>query len=116
MNKFESNLVLSDGSIKKNRARIIGSQAKSAQEKLIAALKDRKDNLDLELDNLQDLSPNSTTSLVVADGKNFDPNRWVAEVQRVKIQLITTKVELDTAQATYKEWFVDEKPVSDDNA
>lgn|SRR5574343_1051605 len=105
MNKFEQNLVKSDASIKQTRARIIASQAKSAQEKIIQGLKDKKDNLELELENLQDLSPTSTTSLVLAGGKDFDSTKWAQKLQEIKLALITNKVELDAAQATYDEWF-----------
>lgn len=105
MNKFVQNLTKNETGIKEARAKIVGEQAENAQSELINTLKREKNGLNLKLDQLQDLAPNDTTSLVVAGGKTFDPQRWVRDIQDAKVELATKEIELDIAQKTYDEWF-----------
>ena len=37
--------------------------------------------------------------------KDFDAKQWVADTQRLKVEIIVKKVELDSAKETMAEWF-----------
>lgn len=43
-----------------------------------------------------DLTPNS---------ENWDPNKWVSEVQNIKQELYQLKIQLELAEGTFKEFF-----------
>lgn len=104
MNKFIKNLTLSDSGIKEKRARILGEQAKTAQQDLVTRLTKEKNSLDLKLDSLQDLAPDQNTSLRPG-GENFNADTWVNQIQDTKIELLNKQIELKIATETFTEWF-----------
>jgi len=101
--KFVERLTASNESIKDNRARIIASSASTAQQAIIQKLIERKNKLELELENLYDLSPGTTVSLKFAE--NFDATKWAEAIQNAKIQLANLSIELKIANDTNEEWF-----------
>ena len=107
MNKFVKNLTLSDTGIKAKRAGILGAQAKTAHEKLTLALRGEKEELESKLTQLEDLAPDTTTSLKPG-GDNFDAGAWAEAMQDTKVALANKEVELKIAEATLEEWFVAE--------
>ena len=115
MNKFIQNLTANESGIKAKRANILANQAKTAQTDLINRLTREKDALDLRLDSLQDLAPDSTTSLKVG-GENFNPDQWVKDVQSIKVQITNKKVELLLAEETFNEWFASETEGANETA
>ena len=106
-NKFMKNLTSGETGIKEKRAGILSQQAENAQTELLTRLRGERSDLELKIDRLSDLAPDSTTSLKVG-GDNFDAKAWVLEIQTAKVELAAKDVELDIAQKTYDEWFVEE--------
>ena len=53
---------------------------------------------------LSDLAPNNKLDLTPSS-ENWDPNKWVTEVQNIKQQLYNLGIQLQLAQATYDEFF-----------
>jgi hypothetical protein len=104
MNKFVQNLTQSGDGIKQQRAELLGSQAKTAQSNLVNRLTNERDTLKLQLDSLQDLSPDTTISLKPG-GDNFNAGNWVNQIQNLKVQLLNKEIELKVANDTYTEWF-----------
>lgn len=106
-NKFVKSISASHKEIKGRRATLLGSRVKAAQTRLIADLETEKDEFELQLENLTDLAPGSTTSLKVGGGKDFNPEQWVIDVQSIKVNLLENKVKLEVAKSTQDEWFAD---------
>lgn len=105
-NKFIKSLTGSDSSIKEQRAILIGAQAENAQATLLINLRKEVSGLQLQIDKMSDLGPEATTDLRV--GKEFNADTWVRDLQNLKISLLNRQVELETAEATYDEWFAAE--------
>lgn len=112
--KFYRHVTASDKSIKGTRAKVVVRAAKTAQTNLVNKLEAEYDKLDLKLETLNDVFPNSTTSLKVAE--NFDADAWAKEMQDTKISLLNKEVELKTAKKTYADWFTEkEEPIDEQN-
>lgn len=104
MNKFVTGLVQDAQGIKKQRATALGKETADAQIDLIRVLEKRKRELENELMNLTDLSPENEFDLRPTS-KNFNAAKWVEELQEVKVSLLEVQIELNVALATQKEWF-----------
>lgn len=104
--KFFRHLTKNSKEVTETRAKVIVRQAKTAQEKLLNNLKTDKENLELKLEELNDVFPNSTMTLKVAEG--FNAERWVEDIQNTKIALLNNQVELKAAEETFNEWFVED--------
>ena len=89
------------------RARGIANTVKQEQEALIADSKRKAQGIINELTNLMDLSINSTTSLSPVS-KDFNPKRFVEEIQNKKSELRDTLVDWKIAIETHNEWFPEE--------
>lgn len=114
MSKFVKNLTQDADGVKAQRASIIASATKSKQESLVNKLKEQKLELDTKLLNLTDLSPDNSFSLKPG-GDNYDPERWVIEMQNTQIAILNKKIEIEVAERTLKEWF-GEEPQTESNA
>ena len=108
MNKFASNLARNNKAIKETRANRIASQAKMAQDALVMKLQKEKMELEAKLEDLEDLNPDTALSLNPIKGE-FDADKWVNEIQDVKVALLNKKVEVTAAENTLKEYFTDEE-------
>jgi len=84
--KFAKVLSRSGQSLLAARARGIANTVKQEQEALIADSKRKAQGIINELTNLMDLSINSTTSLSPVS-KDFNPKRFVEEIQNKKSEL-----------------------------
>lgn len=105
--KFAKVLSRSGQSLLAARARGIANTVKQEQEALIADSKRKAQGIINELTNLMDLSINSTTSLSPVS-KDFNPKRFVEEIQNKKSELRDTSVDWKIAIETHNEWFPDE--------
>ena len=104
-NLFTANLSKSNTEIKESRAKRIGQQAEMAQDTLVRSLKSEVLSIEAKLDDLEDLSPNTTMSLNPTKGE-FKAEMWVTSIQELSVDLAEKKFELDIAQKTYNKYFV----------
>lgn len=104
LNKFTQTISDNGDNILKRRAVNLATTAEIAQQTLINDLKNKKANLELQLANLTDLAPNNKLDLTPSS-ENWDPNKWVTEVQNIKQQLYNLGIQLQLSQATYDEFF-----------
>lgn len=104
LNKFTQTISDNGDSVLKRRAGNLATTAEIAQQTLINDLKNKKATLELQLANLTDLAPNNKLDLTPSS-ENWDPNKWVTEVQNIKQQLYNLGIQLQLAQATYDEFF-----------
>lgn len=110
-NKFIKGISANGNETLNNRAIIIGRQAKLAQEDLVRNLQTRKTDLELKVDKMTDLSPDSTVSTKPAGRAVDDPKGWVSELHEAKKQIKLLDIEIKIAEDTMKEWFSDEEEV-----
>ena len=103
-NKFTRLISDNGDNVLKRRAGNLATTAEIAQQTLINDLKNKKANLELQLANLTDLAPNNKLDLTPSS-ENWDPNKWVAEVQNIKQQLYNLGIQLQLDEATYDEFF-----------
>lgn len=109
-NHFTASLTRGNEAIRGDRARVACSAAERAQRKIIDGIKDKLDKLIIERENLSDLNPRNTTSLVFAGG-NFDGEVWAHRMNSIELDLVNLEVELQVAENTYDKWFAPiEKP------
>lgn len=104
LNKFTQTISDNGDNVLKRRAGNLATTAEIAQQTLINDLKNKKATLELQLANLTDLAPNNKLDLTPSS-ENWDPNKWVTEVQNIKQQLYNLGIQLQLAQATYDEFF-----------
>jgi hypothetical protein len=97
-------------SLKRNNDQIKSYRADSISSKTELAYKHKVENLDFLLDDLRrkqdemlDMSPDNTQSLVLA--KNFDEKVWVEEDNRLALEIHNTEVKLKLAKARFKTLF-----------
>lgn len=106
MNKFEKNLVRDSQGIKEQRARILGEESRIEHEEIVREINKRKRDLEVQLLNLVDLSPENTYSLRPG-GDKYNPKQWAREKQDIGVALLNIEVELKVANATTLEWFTE---------
>ena len=93
-------------SIKGSRAKLLGQSAKLEFERKLNSIKGEISNLELKKSTHTDLAPSTTIDL--AQNKNFNPVEWVNELLKIEEQLVELNVQLEIAQKSYNEWFADE--------
>lgn len=108
MSKFIKNLTLEAKGIKLQRAQIMAKEACEHQLDLIKNLEREKRQLESELLNLTDLSPENVYSLRPGS-KDYDSKQWVKRMQEIKIAQLELDIQLQVAQENYNEWFEDEE-------
>lgn len=103
MSKFIRTIAGSGDSIKLARATAVANSAEIAQKALVNSLEASLNRLEVQLGQLTDLAPESGDSL--RPGAGFEATRWVAAVQATNLEIRQAVIALDTAKATYAEWF-----------
>ncbi len=106
MNKFTELISNNGEGTLVKRASILAESAELAQNSLINKLKSTKAELELELDKLTDLAPETTDSLRPGS-KNWNPEQWVKRMQEINEDLYNLNIQIEIAQKTYKTYFTD---------
>lgn len=106
MNKFTELISNNGENTLVNRARILAESAELAQNRLINKLKATKAELELELDKLTDLAPETTDSLRPGS-KSWNPEQWVKRMQEINEDLYNLKIQIEIAENTYNEYFTE---------
>lgn len=106
MNKFTELISNNGEGTLMKRAKILAESAELAQNSLINKLKANKTELELELDKLTDLAPETTDSLRPGS-KNWNPEQWVKRVQEINEDLYNLNIQIEIAQKTYNEYFTE---------
>lgn len=109
MNKFVSIISSTRNEVLKRRASQIGTSAQIAQENLINKLKQDIINQELRVQSLIDMGPDTADSLRPGC-KDWNPERWVAELQKAKEIHHELKVSLKLAEETYEDLFKPLRP------
>ena len=108
MNKFEEIVGNNSNVVLARRASNLADTAKLSQESLVNALKGQKAKIESKIINLTDLAPTSKDAL--APGvEDFEADKWVEELQQLKVSLYDIEVSLKLATETYNEYFADIK-------
>ena len=105
---FYNNLTANNNGIIAKRAELIFKQGESAARKQLEALKDELSELELREMNLEDLSPETSVSLLPAEGK-FEGTEWFRQLSDIAIKkdILTRKIEI--IQKLYDKYFTVEK-------
>lgn len=106
MNKFTELISNNGEDTLVKRAKILAESAELAQNGLINKLKSTKAELELELDKLTDLAPETTDSLRPGS-KNWNPEQWVKRMQEINEDLYNLKIQIEIAEKTYNEYFTE---------
>lgn len=104
MNKFTQIISSTRNETLKRRALQIGTSAQIAQENLINKLKQDLVSQELKVQSLIDMGPDSTDSLRPGC-KDWNPERWAAELQKAKETHYELKISLKLAKKTYQDLF-----------
>lgn len=104
MNKFVSIISSTRNEVLRRRAAQIGTSAQIAQENLINKLKQDIVTQELRVQSLIDMGPDTTESLRPGC-KDWNPERWVAELQKAKETHHELKTSLKLAEETYEDLF-----------
>lgn len=107
MGKFLNTISSANSATLRNRAAQLNTQAKIAQEAIIADLRNRKALLEVKIQDLTDLAPDTTDSLRPSV-RDWNPKKWASELQDVKVQLYELNVNLEIAENTLEEFFGDD--------
>lgn len=104
MNKFALQLSKSNADIRSARAQSTAAQVEIEQQTLVNNLYRDLLSKRNELEDLFDLSPDSTTSLR-SPNRGFNAAEWARKVQELKIDILELEVAHKLATETYTEWF-----------
>lgn len=108
MSKFLNIITRNGDGALRARGEQLNTQTEIAQQTLINNLKIQKSELELKLQGLMDLSPDSKDSLRPGVAKGWNPNDFVQAVQKIKIAIYEKTIELKIAKETMKDLFDDE--------
>jgi len=100
---FESLIKRSGDSIIGDRGDRIVKSAKVAQRGLVDKISQDLMLLEDKRDLMLDQSPDNRYSLTV--GKSFEADKWTQEYHAISVSITNKKVELEIAQANFKELF-----------
>ena len=104
MTKFQKNLQASHKEIRGKRASFFNEEAEVSMRREVDQEKDRLRNSKREEMGLEDMHPDSTTTLkVTKDG--FDSANWASQLIKVKITIKLQEQKLKIAEDTYSEYF-----------
>lgn len=106
--KFQSILGAQGQAVLDKRAQLINSSTKKIMESRVRDLEDKRDALELEILNLEDLSVGTRNSLRPGD-KNYDANAWVDQQLKLHTELALVEDELTIAEEVYSKYFVTEE-------
>lgn len=106
MKKFQELISDNTSASLKRRAAQIATSAEIAQQNLVNALRQEKTNIELKIEALKDLAPDSTDSLRPG-GKDWDAVTWVKNLQNAKQDLYQIDIQLKLAQETFNEYFTE---------
>lgn len=109
MSKFQTILAATGQDVLDKRAANIVKVTKAAMNKKLTALNDRKDNIELEILDLTDLSVETKDSLRPGD-KNFNPTAWVDKLTSLHMELVLLEQEIEIVEALNTEYFEAETP------
>lgn len=104
MTKFQQILTLTGVDVLDKRSTIFVNATKSKVNAKLQALYDRRDDLELKMLQLEDLSIGSKNSLRPG-GKDFDPSTWVDDCLAVRGQLADLALDIETAEDFRDEYF-----------
>jgi hypothetical protein len=110
--KFQTILASTGQAVLDKRAGAVLKAAKNAMKKKLDGLNDRKDELELQILNLTDLSVETKDSLRPGD-KNFNANAWVNELCNKTIELTLLEQEIEVVEAVNAEYFEETVEVED---
>ena len=97
---FVESLTRGSKKIKADRALTIAEGAQLKYKRSIEDMQADLKTLQRQRDNMLDLSPTTSDSLTLA--KDFDPDAFVKEDQRIGLQIREYKIRLEEAQARYE--------------
>lgn len=101
-------LTATPAAVRRQRAQIIDSQLRNKQLELISNLRSKCDAIELQINQLTDIAPSSTTSLKM---EAVDAQNLVENLQSLSTELTMAKVDLEVAEKNYKTWFApDDQP------
>ena len=101
MNKFTKNLSASNKEIKGKRAIMFGEDALAATTALVQREKSAERDISRTIMDLEDLSPNYTTSLNPVKS-DFNAKQWVEDLWAAKVKLRLQKVKVSEAEDILK--------------
>ncbi len=104
MNKFETLLSASGSEVLDKRSRLVAKGATGALADKITVLERQKDILDLEIENLTDVSIKNKDSLNPA-GANFDAVKWIEKLAELKSTIKEIDLELEVYYEIQDEFF-----------
>lgn len=105
---FYNNLTANNNGIIAKRAELIFKQGESAARKQLEALKDEYAELELKEMNLEDLSPETTVSLLPAEGK-FEGSKWFAQLSEIAIKKDIIERKISIVEKIYSKYFETEE-------
>jgi hypothetical protein len=102
--KFQKNLKMSHSDIRGRKADFIFEDAKAESISYIQEIESRLRNTNRSIASLEDLSPDSTTSLkVTPDG--FNSKQWITELNNHRMNREIIQDELNVAKEIHTEYF-----------
>ena len=107
MNKFAKLISDTGNSTLTRRASNIAQTAEIAQQNMLNSMKQKKAELELKLDSLTDLAPDTTDSLRPGS-KDWDAPKWALEIQNIKQDLYFLNIQIKIAAETYNEYFTEQ--------
>lgn len=110
--KFQTILASSGQDVLDKRSAAVLKAAKNAMKKKLDDLDNQKDELELEILNLTDLSVETRDSLRPGD-KNFNAKAWVDILCAKTLELTLLEQEIEVVESVNEEYFTETVEVAD---
>lgn len=107
--KIFKSMVGNGNSVREARAAILCKKLVAEQERLVAEMRSKVNDIELKIDSLMDFGPEDTTSLKVQSADTS----VIPKLQELTQDLYETKMQLRIAERNYKVYFCDEEGDTD---
>jgi len=109
MNKFAKQLSKTAKSLGEDRATRWANGAMRAQRTIMDRLQTKKDNVEEQLENHNDLSTLVHNSNPGRGKGEFEAEAHMEKIQELEVRLLEVNVEMKAAQGTWDKWFKEEE-------
>jgi len=107
MGKFFNSIAQNTDGIRSERALLLSKETADQQQDLVRELQKKVRDLEHSIIKLTDIAPETNVS-TLASKLDFNPQEWVRQLQKFKVDKQILEEELAIALETQKVWFSDD--------
>jgi len=100
---FFNNISRSNKELRQDRALIIAKATEKALRRKVEDFNDKLESLKLSLENLMDINPSNTHTII--NPSDFDPGAYIRTAEEIDLKIRDITIRRDLAQERYEQLF-----------